>query len=325
MPRTKGFRNLPREEQLHQFYHWLPPELHDAPGICWEDLPSEVLAYAVRAAGETPDAAPLAVAVAAANGQVQAGTQVKVLSALAPLLCALRESAGMQQVNDLHQEQLWRTFATTTEWTGRRSKQLDIYSSMAGRYIPAYLQRLSPDERQRMQQYALPALPPGFLKQHRGDARMNTVVKVAQHYTEQQINEKVAAAKHKGLKKRWEIVRAALVNPRPVAAIAGEMGVSPQQAMNVLTSYNRGGARAIETRRQGGGRNHSYLTVEEEQAFVSPFLKRVEAGEGVTFQEAKQAFEERVGREVNVATVFDLFARYGVRKFTRSYRRRQKR
>ena len=154
---------------------------------------------------------------------------------------------------------------------------------------------------------------------------MNTVVPVAQHYTEQQINEKVAAAKQKGLKKRWEIVRAALVNPRPVTAIAREMSVSPQRVLNVLLSYNQGGARAIETRRQGGGRNHSYLTVEEEQAFVSPFLKRVEAGEGVTFQEAKQAFEERVGREVNVATVFDLFARYGVRKFTRSYRRRQKR
>jgi hypothetical protein len=319
MSRTRGFRQLPQEEQLSQFYRWLPEALHDAPGICWEHLPGEVMAYAVRALGETPDAAPLAVAAAAANGQVQPVTQVQTLSYLARMLVTLRESVGMKQVSDLHQEQLWRSFAANTERTAVRNKQLAFYSSISSRYIPAYLQRLSPDERQRMQAYVLPALPSGFMMQHGGDARMNAVIPVEQHCTVEHITEKVAAAKQKGLKKRWEIVRAALVTPRPVAEIAVEVGASPQLVLDVLSSYNQGGARAIETQRRGG-RHHSYLTVEEEKAFMAPFLARMHAGESISFQEARSAFEGRVGRKVNVATVFDLFARYGVRKFSRSHR-----
>jgi hypothetical protein len=317
MTRTHGFRELPREEQLSQFYRWLPLALHDAPGIRWDDLPREVMAYAVRLVGETLDAAPLAVAAAVMTGWVQPVTQIQTLSNLAQLLVTLRKSAGMKEVADLSQEQIWRTFAVATERTGKRSKQLAFYSSLSSRYIPAYLQRLSPDERQRMQAYTLPALPPGFIMQHGGDAQMNTVISVEQHCTVEVINEKVSAAKQKWLKKRWEIVRAAMLNPWSVAAIAADVGASPQLVLDVLTSYNRGGVSALETQGRGGGRRHAYLNDEEERAFMAPLLQSIRSDGGLSFREAKQAFEARVKRKVNVATVYDLFARYGVHRFSK--------
>lgn len=316
MPRTKGFRNLPREWQLRHFYSWLPEELHDAPGICWKDLPVEVMAYAVRAVGETLDAAPLAVAVAAMNGLVQKNTQVRVLSTLAPLLCALRESGGMQQIADLSQERIWWTFAANTARTGVRYKQLAYYSSASSKYIPSYLQRLTPDEQQRMQQYALPALPPGFVTRVGGDAQMEAIVAVADHCTLEQIDEKIQSARQEFLRRRWKIVRTALVHPRPVAQIAADVGVSPQLALDVLSSYNQFGASTLETQGHGGGRRHFYLSQEEELAFMAPFRQGVQAGGRISFREAKEAFEVRVGQKVNATTVYRLFARHGVDAFT---------
>lgn len=322
MTRTHGFRELPREEQLSQFYRWLPQALHDAPDIRWDGLPREVMAYAVHLLGETLDAAPLAVAAAVMTGWVQPVTQVQTLSNLAQLLITLRKSAGMKEVADLSQEQIWRTFAVATERTGKRSKQLAFYSSLSSRYIPAYLQRLSPDERQRMQAYALPALPPGFMMQHGGDARMNTVISVEQHCTLEVINEKVSTANQKWLKKRWEIVRAAVLNSWSVAAIAADVGASPQLVLDVLTSYNREGVSALETQGRGGGRRHCYLNDEEERAFIASFLQHSQGGNGLSFGEARKAFEARVGQKVNATTVYRLFHKHGMHSFTHPQRSR---
>ncbi len=286
--RTHGFRELLREEQVRLFKLWLPLEVHDAPGIRWEDLPVEVMAFAVRVVGQTPDAAPLALAVAAMNGQAQAQSQVKALSTLAPLLRTLRASAGMQHISDLSQERVWRTFAANTARTAVRYAQLSYYASASSKYLPAYLERLPPDEQARMQRYALPALPPGFLKQAGGDARTEATIAVAAHCTLSQIDEKIQQAHQDFLRQRWKIVRAALVRPRPAAQIAEEVGVSPQLALAVLLSYNEGGPSALETPGHGGGRRHAYLSEEEERAFMAPFLQRAQSGDHIAFREASK-------------------------------------
>src|SRR5712691_5055537 len=44
-----NFRNPgEREAHIHTFLAWLPKILHEAPGIRWERLPSEVMGYLVR-------------------------------------------------------------------------------------------------------------------------------------------------------------------------------------------------------------------------------------------------------------------------------------
>jgi len=176
-----------------------------------------------------------------------------------------------------------------------------------------------------MQAYALPALPPGFMMQHGGDARMNMVISVEQHCTVEVINEKVSTAKQKWLKKRWEIVRAAVLNSWSVAAIAVDVGASPQLVLDVLTSYNREGVSALETQGRGGGRRHCYLNDEEERAFIASFLQHAQGGDDLfSFGEARKAFEARVGQKVNATTVYRLFHKHGLHAFTHSQKSRSR-
>jgi transposase len=323
MPRTKGFRQLPREKQLRQFYYWLPPELHSAPDIRWEDLPTEVMAYCVRVVGESLDAAPLAVAAAAMIGRSQTVTQVQTLGLLARLLATLRASGNMTCIADLSKEPTWRSFVANSERKTARYKQLASYS-VASKSASSYLLRLSSDDRQHMRQYTLPALPPGFVMQVSGDAQTEAIVAVTDHCTLEQIDGKIQGAHQKFLRRRWEIVRTALAHPRPVATIAADVGTSPQLVLDVLTSYNRGGVSALETQGQGGGRRHSYLNEEEERAFMTPFLQRAQAGDGISFREAREAFEARVGQKVNATTVYRLFHKYGMHAFTHSQKSRSR-
>ncbi|KYA37173.1 transposase [Streptococcus pneumoniae] len=45
-----------------------------------------------------------------------------------------------------------------------------------------------------------------------------------------------------------------------------------------------------------GGRNHAYMTVEEEKAFLARHLKATEAGEFVTIDALFQAYKKELGR-----------------------------
>lgn len=58
-----------------------------------------------------------------------------------------------------------------------------------------------------------------------------------------------------------------------------------------------------------GGRRHSYLTPEEEEAFLRPFLAKAGAGGVLNALEIKAAFEARVGKAVNKTTIYRLLER----------------
>lgn len=63
-----------------------------------------------------------------------------------------------------------------------------------------------------------------------------------------------------------------------------------------------------------GGRRHAYLTPEEEEAFLSPFLAKAGAGGVLNAMEIKAAFEARVGKKVNKTTIYRLLERGGWRQ-----------
>jgi transposase len=63
-----------------------------------------------------------------------------------------------------------------------------------------------------------------------------------------------------------------------------------------------------------GGRRHEYLTVEQEQEFLAPFFARAAQGEIATTAEIQQAYETRVGHEVEESTISRLLHRQGWRK-----------
>src|SRR5207253_2873038 len=101
--------------------------------------------------------------------------------------------------------------------------------------------------------------------------------------------------------------------PREAKDIAKHTGVSVSTVHKLISTYNRQGVSAVETKGKGG-RYNAYLTREEEQDLLQPFVERAERGELTTVAQIKQAFEKRVGHEVDETTIHRLLKRQKWRK-----------
>jgi len=115
---------------------------------------------------------------------------------------------------------------------------------------------------------------------------------------------------HSGVRQHWWIIYHALVAPRKAEEIALHTGVSATTVHRVIATYNRLG---LETPGKGG-RRHQYLTLQEEQALLTPFFRQAKSGEIATVAQIQQAFEERIGHEVDDSTIYRLLKRHGWRK-----------
>lgn len=69
-----------------------------------------------------------------------------------------------------------------------------------------------------------------------------------------------------------------------------------------------------EEKSSWGGRRHAYMTMEEEREFLRPWEERAASGGVLIVSPIHRAFEERVGRRVQPATIYRLLARHGWRK-----------
>jgi transposase len=115
-----------------------------------------------------------------------------------------------------------------------------------------------------------------------------------------------------GVAERYEIIYQALTAPRKAEDIAKSVGVSLATVHQVISRYKRRGVAAIETPGKGG-RRRQYLTLEQERAFLQPFLARAYEGEQVTVTEVQQAYEEVVKQPVALTTIYRLLQRHGWR------------
>ena len=122
----------------------------------------------------------------------------------------------------------------------------------------------------------------------------NRVTRAATHLPEEAVYARMQREQRPWCRQHWEIIYQALTAPRPAEDIARTVGVSASTIHRVIAAYNRGGVAAIETPGKGG-RRHQYLTLEQERAFLQPFVTRAAQGESATAAEIHQAFEERVG------------------------------
>ncbi len=142
---------------------------------------------------------------------------------------------------------------------------------------------------------------------------MARITRAAAHVSVEEIKERLKNEKRAWCRQRWLIIYNALVDPRQAEEIAKHCAVSKATVHQVISTYNRLGRAAVETPGKGG-RRHQYLSLEEEQAFVAPFFARAEKGEIATTAEIQQAFEARVGHEVEDTTIYRLLNRHGWRK-----------
>jgi transposase len=141
------------------------------------------------------------------------------------------------------------------------------------------------------------------------EQEMARQMKIEPHLTVEELKEKLHAADDERQRGKWLVIYNALVDPRPAETIAMHTATSRSFVHHTVSAYNRLGPASIEEDRRGG-RQHAYLTRDEERAFLEPFIAKAEAGDLVTTRAIQQAFEERVGQSVHSGTIYGLLHRH---------------
>ncbi len=143
----------------------------------------------------------------------------------------------------------------------------------------------------------------------------NRVTRAATHLPEEAVYARMQREQRpwRWCRQHWEIIYQALTAPRQAEDIARTVGVSASTVHRVIAAYKREGVAAIETPGKGG-RRHQYLTLEQERAFLQPFVAHAAQGEVATAAEIHHAFEERVGHVVDDSSIYRLLNRHGWRQ-----------
>jgi len=99
-----------------------------------------------------------------------------------------------------------------------------------------------------------------------------------------------------------------------LADTAQVIGVSPGWVCQLRRRFIHGrkvGAPDVPT---PGGRKRQNMTLEEERAFLAPFLTSAAAGGVLVVGEIKAELDKRLGREVALASAYNLLHRHNWRK-----------
>lgn len=155
-----------RATHLRLFFAWLPKSLHDAPGIQWDQLPSQAMGHLVRTVGDHPDALPIALAVGCAMHAMKRNTLVHVSSMLLTLCRRLRTYYGMSHLSQLRDRDVWMRFVTGRQLTAGEVRLLTTYAAVASGHIRTYLEHLDERHRLMLEPYAFPPLPARFLERY---------------------------------------------------------------------------------------------------------------------------------------------------------------
>ncbi len=155
-----------RARHLRLFFAWLPPVLRDAPGMHWDQLPSQVMGHLVRTVGDHPDALPIVLAVGCAMHAMKRQTLLHISSTLFSLFRRLRTQFGMSALSQLRNRELWTRFVTGRTLSAGEVRMLTVYASIAFTHERTYLESLDERHRLLLEPYALPPLPARFLERY---------------------------------------------------------------------------------------------------------------------------------------------------------------
>lgn len=133
-------------------------------------------------------------------------------------------------------------------------------------------------------------------------------------FTEEQIAELTAAKKknkNKTINRRIEalLLRAAKVKRMLVAE---KTGFCKQYISDLTANYHQKGLSTIIDNHYGGNRRN--MSLEEEKAFLEPFIGQSEKGQLIEVSAIKAAYEEKVGHTIGGSQIYYLLARHGFRK-----------
>lgn len=100
-----------------------------------------------------------------------------------------------------------------------------------------------------------------------------------------------------------------------VDAIAAATGFSISHVKHIHSDFRRHGLKTVASKGKGG-RHHAHQTLEEERAFIAPFIEEAKAGHVLEVSRIHRALEERLGKTLRVQNTYNLLHRHGWRKIT---------
>ena len=139
------------------------------------------------------------------------------------------------------------------------------------------------------------------------------MTRAAAHVPLEEVNRRRKLDPRFWVRQRWWISYQALMAPRQAEEMAKQAGVSVTTVRRVISTYNRRGSAALETPGTGGRRQED-MTLQQERAFLQPFVARAEKGELATAEQIQQAFAVEVKQVGHLSTISRLLDRQGGRK-----------
>jgi transposase len=95
---------------------------------------------------------------------------------------------------------------------------------------------------------------------------------------------------------------------------ARAIGVSTGWACQLRNRFIREGGIPGKDKPLRGGRRRANMNVEEEEAFLAPFFDKAKEGGILVVSEIKNALDQRLGRNVALASAYNLLHRHDWRK-----------
>ena len=183
VPRLPFNNPKEREAHIHAFVAWLPKILHEAPGMCWERLPSIVMGYLIHAVTDSPDAVPITLAAGSAMDAMKPKTLYAYCICVTNLLKRLRSHYGMTTLAELGQRSIWDAFVAKRMISTGDLNSLKRYETFASIHLRSYFEELTERQQVMWKPYLLPKLPRGFLD---NQAQQKAVIAASQERRKEQ-------------------------------------------------------------------------------------------------------------------------------------------
>ncbi|SUN06800.1 transposase, ISSpnII [Streptococcus acidominimus] len=137
------------------------------------------------------------------------------------------------------------------------------------------------------------------------------------NFTQDHIRELRTALKDKSLTAYHKRLQAVYLRSQKMTykAISDLIGLSHDTIWRLVKKYEQEGLSTLiqDTR---GGRHRSYLTYEEEKAFLREQFDRSALGQFVTISEMHEAYQTKIGKATTREGFYALLKRHGWRKVT---------
>lgn len=94
------------------------------------------------------------------------------------------------------------------------------------------------------------------------------------------------------------------------------LGMSRSRVCVLRRRFRASGGQGVDGKEKRGGRRRALMSVEQETAFLAPWVEKAHGGGVLVAPPIHAALEEAVGHAVPKSTVYRLLARHGWRKVT---------